>query len=290
MPEQMTMPSRFRTTSMILTLSTISIAWTASAPTVAIAAQQRSQATIRVTAYQEPETQQSVRPFGEPSVQAPAPTSRGQVTDERINSIHDRISLIKKIVEQEKLREKAELERQAQAKKDVVDQMNAKPIQAPESETSAQPSDLTKKPDNDSAGTNEPVQDAQTELTPTSGTPIAAKPLNPFKLANSLFRTGNIEASRKSYEAGLADALPDDRAWLQCFIGCCYRLEGNYDKSESTFRDLVNRGGQSYAVEYGKWCLDYLETRRNSKIQFQAIEADIDGVLASMKAKKDSGQ
>ena len=94
-----------------------------------------------------------------------------------------------------------------------------------------------------------------------------------------------MKASRKSYEAGLADATGEEKAWLQCFIGCCYRLEGDFEKAETTFRELTNRQTRTHAGEYAKWCLGYLEKRRNSIEQYNLIEAEINGELAKLKTK-----
>ena len=134
-------------------------------------------------------------------------------------------------------------------------------------------------------GTEDPKTGAEPVGPMISGTPVATQPVNPFRLATSLFMTGNIEAARKSYEAGLANATPDEKLWLKCFIGCCYRLEGDFASAESAFREVTNDGSATFPVDYGKWCLKYLQQRRNSLEQYQYIEAEIDGILKDLEQK-----
>jgi hypothetical protein len=239
--------------------------------TITASAQTGSRATIKYTSLQEtdPDLSDVSREWSSPPDARPT----GAVNKKRINSINNQISLIKELVakEQEQARRAAAEEaKQAQLKK-LEEAKAARLLAAPEIMTnSPEPDPATSKP-------NPP------EASADSGTPVVAQPINPLKLANSLFRTGNIEASRKSYTAGLADATPEEKVWLQCLIGCCYRLEGNFAKAESTFRDVTNQREGSYAVDYAKWSLEYLDQRRNSTEKFVAIESEIENILTMRK-------
>ena len=95
--------------------------------------------------------------------------------------------------------------------------------------------------------------------------------------------TGNIAASRRSYESGLADASVEDRLWLKCLIGCCYRLEGDYPSAETTFREVTSHKQFAYPVDYARWCLKYLEQRRNSVEQFRVIDSELENLLTEMR-------
>jgi TolA-binding protein len=235
----------------------------------------QSEARLVLAAYQE--TADESTPLVQDSKPTTGPTT-GLVTEERINSINDRISLIKKMVAKKRELEEAEKQKAVDL---LVEQakVDATPKPIPNSEV-AEAEIPSVENDDPKEEESDPANDSMV----ISGTPVVAQPINPFKLANSLFRTGNVKASRKSYEAGLAEASGEEKAWLQCFIACCYRLEGNFEKAETTFRELVNRQSQSHATQYAKWCLEYLEARRGSIGQYKQIEAEIDGELAKLVA------
>jgi len=118
---------------------------------------------------------------------------------------------------------------------------------------------------------------------------VVTEPINTFELANSLFRTGNISAARSSYESRLTQSpSPEEELWLRCLVGCCYRLEGNLAKSEETYRTLANSKLYSYfPVDHSKWCLKYVEKRREMKTRFQEIESEVSGVLMEVKKRNE---
>lgn len=117
-----------------------------------------------------------------------------------------------------------------------------------------------------------------------SGTPVVTEPVNSLELANSLFLIGNPTAARKHYQAILKEKLDvEDEIWLKCLIGCCYRLEGEFDKAEKIFREVTSLKQNSYPINYSKWCLQYLDQRRQTKAHFQTIELEIDAILNKVK-------
>jgi hypothetical protein len=218
-------------------------------------------AKIKLTALQQSTPQDST----------PAQSGAAALSQTRIDSIHERISMIQKLVEKSKEKNAKQEQAKQQKPLDVVPTFPA--IESvPKTEPALDPV--------------EPRPDPKITATPpVSATPVVAQPINPFKLATSLFLTGNIEASRKSYEAGLKDATPEEKLWLKCFIGCCFRLEGNFASAESSFRDVTNERTAAYPVDYAKWCLKYLQQRRNSLEQYQQIEAEIDRILKDLEIK-----
>jgi hypothetical protein len=212
-----------------------------------------------------------------PSVQAagsghpktsPTDDPRSLVNRHRITSIHERIALIKRLIEQEKAQSQS---RQQDLLTDATGVNGAGDVQP----TDSQPSEGAANPTEPPAASTEPVGSP-------SGTPVVSHPINPFELANSLFATGNIAASRRSYEAGLGDATPEDRLWLKCLIGCCYRLEGDFANAETSFREVTRHKRFAYPVDYAKWCLKYLEQRRSSAEQFQVIETELENLLTEL--------
>lgn len=198
----------------------------------------------------------------------------------RINSINERISLLKKLAEEEK-RRAAEQAAKAES------QMNSMPPVNPVT------------PANDNVGESnvfenvtQPIDPPPKEFQPTmpktdplttkaaEATQVLQEPLDPFELGNSLFMTGNYQASIKSYATILESVSKEDQIWLKCMIGCNYRLLGDLQKAEELFREVSNsRVADSYAVDYARWSLTYLESRRSSKAEYQLIEGEIDSIL-----------
>ena len=195
----------------------------------------------------------------------------------RIESIHDRINLLKKLIVEERIAaESAQPQSPA-----VTAEAEKNPTNKLEPETESAEGELgpaaepIRPSDNQDGILVQPPANG-----PTASIPVVGEPVNSFELANSLFLTGNVSAARRSYEARLIeDTTVDDEAWLKCLIGCCYRLEGNFNKAEEMFRDVTNLEQNSYPVDYSKWCLQYVAKRRVSLEQIQSIESEIDGIL-----------
>ncbi|MFT7632299.1 MAG: tetratricopeptide (TPR) repeat protein [Mariniblastus sp.] len=205
--------------------------------------------------------------------------STGLVTKDRVNSIYDRISKIEDRMKMERL-----LSEQARQKENERLQTQIEAINTPPVNEAMLPGDLPGNSRSDSAD----LLMKTIESLPVAAKPVMAKPINPFKLGNSLFKTGNISAARRSYDSALAEADSDEKTWLKCLIACCYRLEGDFESAETTFREVTHLKTGFYAVDHANWSLDYLEQRRNSLQQFQAIEAEIDGVIEAMNEVKEN--
>lgn len=208
------------------------------------------------------------------------PKSDQAFEPKRIESINERIQLLKKLMQQE--REQAERQEQ----EGQLDQL-------PPNNATTQPNF----PNNNSANPTTAEETGQPEeFTPSlpvdpnaasqdAGTPILTQPVNSFELGNSLFMTGNYSAALKSYQAMLNEKpAVEDELWIRCMMGCCYRLQGDFAKAESMFREITNRRlTNSYPSDYAKWSLNYIEKRRISHDQFRLIESELDTVIAELK-------
>ena len=195
----------------------------------------------------------------------------------RIESIHERINLLKKLIVEERIAAESTQPQSpaftAESEKNTTNQSEPE-TESTEGDLGAAPEPIQPSDNRDGNLVPPPAKG------PTASIPVVGEPVNSFELANSLFLTGNVSAARKSYEARLTeDTTVDDEAWLKCLIGCCYRLEGNFNKAEELFRDVTNLKQDSYPVDYSQWCLQYVANRRVSLEQIQAIESEIDGIL-----------
>jgi hypothetical protein len=206
------------------------------------------------------------------------------LNQDRVDSIHERIKLIQRLMKQERsASETAKLET-GNPPQDSDPTLANKPEESP-----IEFFPLIE----DRAGNSmasESNRDPETELAipppVRTGTPVTAKPIDPFELGNSLFLTGNATASRKSYESRLKQAQsPLEDAWLRCLIGCCYRLEGDLKSAETKFREVTKHKNNSYPVDYAKWSLQYIDGKQKSREQFMRIESDIEIMLKEMQKK-----
>lgn len=239
---------------------------------------------------QAPPEQRKPIPGGSATMQQPAPAVKNAPIDQgRINSINDRISLLKKLAEEEK-RRAAE-----RAARDAASNVVTMPPTQPETsvnqgdpgtnnfDPTAQTGDSRPEPFQPSVPQVDPLQTKAAEATQ-----VLQEPLDPFELGNSLFMTGNYQASIKSYQTIMKDASREDQVWLQCMMGCNYRLIGDLQKAEELFREVSNnRNGENYAVDYARWSLSYIESRQKTKDEYQVIESEIDSILERMSGESE---
>ena len=206
------------------------------------------------------------------------------VSSNRISKINNRINLLNKLMREEK---------EAAMRKET--QMRIKAPVATPSEASPNTEDETKPDFPETPETK--IAEPSESFTPTlpvdktghnqGGTLVVAEPVNTFELGNSLFRTGNFAASIKSYQATLDQGAENEEStWLNVMLGCCFRLSGDYANAESSFRSVTSAKLDPYARDYAKWNLDYIGRRRESQAEFQAIEAEIDAIVAEIKTNE----
>ncbi len=187
----------------------------------------------------------------------------------RIDSINKRINLIQQLIEEEKAAA-------ARAKELAAAQA---PIEAneanPDNQAIAEDESIQETSDLDKAAPNSQSHDS-------TGIPIFSEPVNPLELANSLFLTGNYSAARKQFESQLRSQqqrTTEEDAWLQCLIGCCFRLESNFEPAETMFRSSTKNQESAFAFNHSKWSLSYIQQRRKRAEEFKSIEQEFDTIL-----------
>ena len=216
--------------------------------------------------------------------------------DARIDSIHERIHLIRQLIEQDKAKADSflrDVSSEAEAatnidqldlttemlNTDTADNRDQRSGIKPEMPSQAMPTE-----DDSPAMTDESNKVIPIANVADWGTRIVTEPVDSFELAASLFMTGNYEASRKTCEARLkSDIDADEEKWLRCLIGCCQRSMGDYADAEASFRDLTNRRQKSYPVDYAGWNLKYIRQRQEIRDRFQAVSAEIDAMTETQE-------
>lgn len=204
-----------------------------------------------------------------------------QSTADRLKAIREKIKLLKK------LNEKSRASRQ-----NSNSNASPSPGAAQNNSTSTlrptEPNNVRSKLPLPDSVTNPVIEDSpgddenslEIPIPQESGTLVVTEPVNSLELANSLFLIGNATAARKHYQTILKEKLDaEDEVWIKCLIGCCYRLEGEFDKAEKIFREVTSLKQNSYPINYSKWCLQYINQRRQTKAHFQTIELEIDAIL-----------
>jgi len=162
--------------------------------------------------------------------------------EERVQQIHDRIQLLKSIIDQE---------RQAAVKKPM--------------------------------GLERPMKSLEKNQ-PLSSTPSAApamdKPMNK-SMEEQMEPTfvPSIDTEK------LATTLPDltdkpvdavELAWINCVMGCCYRMQRKLDDSERLFRKTANQKADAgISAKYASWQLRYIEGRRSAIEAMRNLEAEL---------------
>lgn len=188
----------------------------------------------------------------------------------RINSINERINLIQQLIEEEKAAAARAKELAAAQATIEANKLN------PESQAIAEDESVQESGDTDKATPNSQRHDS-------TGILIFSEPVNPLELANSLFLTGNYSAARKQFESQLRNQqqqhTAEEKAWLQCLIGCCFRLESDFEPAETMFRSSTKNQKSAFAFNHSKWSLSYIQQRRKRAEEFESIEQEFDTIL-----------
>ena len=238
---------------------------------------------------QSPQDLQKPRPNMDGSAKPNASgVDKNSVDMGRINSINERISLLKKLAEEDK-RRAAEEAAKAESQMNSMPPVN--PVTPPNNNVGeSNVFDNVTQPSDPPPENFQPTMPKTDPLTTKAAeaTQVLQEPLDPFELGNSLYMTGNYQASIKSYATILESVSPQDQIWLKCMMGCNYRLLGDLQKSEELFREVSNsRNADSIAVDYARWSLTYIESRQKSKEEYQLIEGEIDSILKKMNGEPD---
>lgn len=229
------------------------------------------------------------------------------LSDKRLDSIHERIFLIRNLIDQKRSDQRLdEIANQLQGQQNpdsIIRPFEQSPASIPLTDATTRPADSTLPKSTDEMTSQPPT--AATSLAaepsmavtsaaktqPESGNdsaaknaqPVVTRPVDSMELATSLFMTGNVAAARATCEERLksdATADADLAVWLRCLIGCCYRLEGNYDEAEMMFREVTNGKQLTFPSDYSRWSLGYLKQRREMNDRFEQIATEIDSLVA----------
>lgn len=219
--------------------------------------------------------------------------------DARIESIHQRIFLIRKLIDKEKNEPTSRRRDEASRLPTESEMTEDSPANLKSNDSGSELTQPEENPVASSAAsptqsdsvTTEPQRPTETSVgkPPTNqvsdwGTKIATEPVDSFELASSLFMTGNYEGSKKTCEARLrSDIDPNQEAWLRCMIGCCERIMGEYTNAEASFRDVTNNRQDSYPVDYARWNLGYIRQRQEMQQQFENVSSTMDALIKEAK-------
>lgn len=230
-----------------------------------------------------PNAQESSSKAGEQATQSPAadlqvgPLVNKFTIDEagRVESIHRRIDLLKRVMTEKKRRALEKLNPPSFS--DLAEQHAAQ-----ESATLAPNSEP---PTEAEAGQiPEVVEQTRAPNESPAGMQVTPVPVDSWELANSLFRTGNYAAARKSYEARLENERDEQEiAWLKCLIGNCLRLEGDLSGAEAKLREVTNEFKQSYPVDFARWGIEFVQQRRKLTDEFELLSEEIDALVGENK-------
>lgn len=208
-----------------------------------------------------------------PADQQNGKSSTAEDRGQRIQSIQNRIDLLKKLMREQAEAEAAnknspmELGNAGQSNNELrnfqPDQETATPAQtpAPKLKNSEPP----------------PQPETTTEVFPTELT----VPVNTAELAHSLFLAGNWEEALERYQYyQQQDELRfKEDIWAKCMMANCYRLKGDLNNAEAHYRELVALKNEAYPVKISMWYLSYLTKRKQLKSDFQALAAEADSLL-----------
>lgn len=192
--------------------------------------------------------------------------------EERVQQIHDRIQLLKSIIDQE---------RQAAVKKPMGLERPMKSLEKnqPLSSTPSAAPAMDKPMNKSMEEQMEPtfVPSIDTEKLATTLPDLTDKPVDAVELAYSLYMTGNYSTAIKNLQAAQQEKpTPAEAAWINCVMGCCYRMQRKLDDSERLFRKTANQKADAgISAKYASWQLRYIEGRRSAIEAMRNLEAEL---------------
>lgn len=197
-----------------------------------------------------------------------SPEMKLGLRDGRVQQIHDRIELLKTIIDEE---------RQAAAEKSMSRELPKQPVQKINSPSPA--------PASGAAVGKQVVEQVEPKFVPSIDTgklssalpDFTAKPVDAVELAYSLYMTGNYSTAVKNLKAALNDKnTPAETAWINCVMGCCYRMQQKLDESEQLFRKTASqKSGAGISGKYARWQLGHIERRRSATEAMRDIETEL---------------
>ncbi len=195
--------------------------------------------------------------------------------DGRVRAIHERIELIRSLMEREK---EAEHGAAAVATEPAV--TDTPPTAAVS--LAATPDRMQARPTFENtppltAGSSE-AEPSATPMPPTI--PLDAEPVEAFELASSLYMTGNYAKAREIYERLLKKTLPREQAaWARVLLANCLWHLGETDQAEIVYRDLTREKEGLYPVEFARLSLTELDRHRRIAGRWAAIESELNQYL-----------
>lgn len=106
------------------------------------------------------------------------------------------------------------------------------------------------------------------------------RPVDSLALAESLYRTGNIQSALKALRSVELDGLsPSDRSWIDLLTALCQRRLGQGDDAEALFREIANDKSVDYPTQAAKWWLAHTEKTNQTQPAMKALDAEISQLL-----------
>jgi tetratricopeptide (TPR) repeat protein len=97
-------------------------------------------------------------------------------------------------------------------------------------------------------------------------------PVDPMALAQSLFRTGDYEASLASFRLLNLNKLGrPDRAAVQYLMASCLRKLGRTDQAAALYREVIKSHDDDSLAEFAQWQLSAMQWRRELQTQLDQV-------------------
>lgn len=191
------------------------------------------------------------------------------VDNQRIDSIKERITLLKNLMDQSDniMPSTPKQFDSLPPPTGLTDTTSRSPGREPETNPETfQPSEVLVNPP------------PQLELAP----PLLSKPISTIELGNSLFMIGRYEAAFRSYSQRLETKQAEDH-WPRLATGCCQRQLMDFVDAELIFRQLANEvKAEGYLRDYATWNLDYIKHRQAASDDFKKLAAEFDSIKKEM--------
>jgi hypothetical protein len=103
---------------------------------------------------------------------------------------------------------------------------------------------------------------------------VGSKGPDPIREGMNLFRDGDFEGARRTFQLIDPVALPkEDRAFVRYMLACCLRRQGKPAEAEVIYREVANGGDDEFLVSCAIWQLSLIRSEQELQTQLEQLRA-----------------
>ena len=112
------------------------------------------------------------------------------------------------------------------------------------------------------------------KVEPTPDPFVGAVPLDPLRVAQNLYKAGDIEAAYRAIQMQKPDTLsPDDRTFAQYLSACCLRKMGKLPEAAAIYREIADAKQDAFITQSALTQLSMIRSVQEIESQLEQLRA-----------------